>query len=108
MDEKIQDLKPLLSDVLNRLSTMEERQNDVLNEIRANHTALVRLEGALETRVVESRGQHELTAQHLTNHDEQIKLLHARVSNLKRGITSAISTGVLAIAGMIVQWLSSR
>lgn len=106
-----QDIHHLLTDVGARLGRLEEHQHDVLEEVRSNHAALLRLEGALETRVAESRGKHDLTAQHDQSQDEQIKLLHSRVTNLKRGLTSALCMGLtalLAVCAMLTQWFSTR
>lgn len=106
-----QDLKHLLSDVGARLGRLEQHQHNVLEEVRSNHAALLRLEGSLETRVAESRGKHDLTAQHDQSQDDQIRLLHQRVTNLKRGLTSALGMGLtalLAVGAMLTQWFSVR
>ena len=111
MQDQTADLKPFLSDLSNRFGRLEDQQGKMLAEVRSNHEALLRLEGTLQTRVAESRGKHDLNEQRDDSQDDQILVLHGRITNMKRGISSAIGMGLtalLAVAAMLTQWFSSR
>ena len=111
MQDASTDLKPLLSELGSRLGRLEQQQGTLLEEVRSNQVALLRVEGALDTRVAESRGKHDLTNQRDDAQDLQIALAHSRISTLKRGIQSALGlavTALLSVLGMAVQWLSTK